>query len=364
MRAGLALGLVIWALSGISFSAEKLMISGEFTPLDHPARHLAFWKSLKLRSVLENKIIRAPSVLIDYLCKDNLVQGFSNIPKPADLAPDYKADLVAALKDLPESVKKVVGPNLYGIAVVSDLGGSAYTDTVLSETKEPLGAFMVLDLSMLNRQANEWLSWKENSPFLPDSKTQLVAEIETASSDTRKNALQFILLHEFGHVIAATVDLHPSWNKTHDSPGKHPFSALSWKLYEKSAGYVSIFDHHFGLRRYVTYYRGAETKIEISHAPQIYGALEKTNFATLYAATSPADDFAESFATYVHTVLMKRPYLIKIRSGGHLIKSFSPCWGQKRCETKQKIIERLLGVSKKSHFAPQCFRNRSRCGRQ
>ena len=75
-----------------------------------------------------------------------------------------------------------------------------------------------------------------------------------------------------------------------------------------------------------------------------YEILERTNFATLYAVTRPGDDFAEAFASYVHTVLMQRPFAIRIYRGGRLVKAYGPCWTEPRCAEKRKIIENFLGV--------------------
>jgi molybdopterin-binding protein len=60
----------------------------------------------------------------------------------------------------------------------------------------------------------------------------------------------------------------------------------------------------------VVYYFGA--KLPAGQMVATYESLERTNFVTLYAATHPADDFAEAFASYVHGVLMGRPWEISI----------------------------------------------------
>ena len=76
-----------------------------------------------------------------------------------------------------------------------------------------------------------------------------------------------------------------------------------------------------------------------------YDNLERTNFATLYAVTSPGDDFAESFASYVHTVLMKKPFAIRIYQHGKLVKVYRSCWDEARCAEKRKLIERFLNIA-------------------
>ena len=76
-----------------------------------------------------------------------------------------------------------------------------------------------------------------------------------------------------------------------------------------------------------------------------YINLEKTNFPTLYAATHPADDWAESFASYVHSVLMKKPFNIKIKDtkNPEIYINFKLCWGKPRCANKEVFLAWMLG---------------------
>jgi len=321
--------------------------SNHFDPVKHPAHHLAFWQSIGLKNLpLEQRAIPAPSLLIDYLRKDNRLQGFSEQPETTLPTSEFMVDLQSAIRELPEAVKKTVGARLYGICFVKNLGGTAFSTSVLSEKDEPVGGFIVLDSSVVNRRANEWITWKENSPFSAEPGYELTAKIESQESDNnRKNAIQFILLHEFGHVIATANSFHPPWTQKPSleiHPKKYSFSALSWTL-NADNHYETLFDDHFRLRNLIQYYRGPETRLRLSAAIEAYESLKKTNFATLYAITTPADDFAEAFATYVHVALMNRPYEIQIKKNGAIIETFSPCWGDPRCDSKKAILQQILG---------------------
>ena len=74
----------------------------------------------------------------------------------------------------------------------------------------------------------------------------------------------------------------------------------------------------------------------------VYDQWSRTNFPTLYAATNIGDDFAESFASYVHTVIQKRPWEIRLLRDGALEKSYSTCWEAPRCVEKRRLIEAFL----------------------
>jgi hypothetical protein len=76
-----------------------------------------------------------------------------------------------------------------------------------------------------------------------------------------------------------------------------------------------------------------------------YEQLEQTNFPTLYAATKPEEDFAESFVSYVHSMLLGRPFEIRIFENDKLLKTYRSCWNEMRCAEKRKVIEQFLQLS-------------------
>jgi len=172
---------------------------------------------------------------------------------------------------------------------------------------------------------------------------KLTVDIEPPAGDNRKNAIQYILLHELAHTVAIGGDLHPSWNappKALESPAAYPFFNLSWRLAPDRASYVTRFEAQFPQRKAVVYYAGP--KLSARRMPEIYDVLERTKFATLYSVVNPFDDFAEAFTTYVHTVVMHKPFAIRIYENGQLVKTYRACWDQPRCAAKRKILEALL----------------------
>jgi hypothetical protein len=234
-----------------------------------------------------------------------------------------------------------------GIYFVQDLGGTAYTDYVAGDSIRLAAGFVILDMDVLGtRIANEWATWKESSPFMANPMYRLEAEIERDGGNTRRNAIQYILLHELGHVLAIGKDLHPPWElpvSPDRSPDKYAFSRLSWKAGEVGKKSTSLFEHEFSNRKDVVYYFGAG--LPASQMVRTYEQLEQTNFPTLYAATKPEEDFAESFVSYVHAVLMGRPLEIRILRNDKLLKTYRSCWNEMRCAEKRKLIEQFLQLS-------------------
>jgi hypothetical protein len=310
----------------------------------HAAGRIDTWRTM-LALPLAERIGPAPPHLVEYLTLDNILNGHAERPHAATLDAGLLADIRGAIADLPAEIRKLFGERLVGVYFVEGLGGTGYTDYVFDEQGRALKGFIVLDAAVLAPQrANAWATWKENTPFTADAGYRLEARIEADGNDNRRNAIQYILLHELGHVLSIGSDIHPPWNlrpKGVGSEAKYPFFDLSWSVDRAADKYRSRFDANFPQRMGTVYYFGA--KLAAADMAATYASLELTNFPSLYAATAPGEDFAESFASYVHVVLMGRPWQITILRDGKPVKIFRACWGEPRCAKKQKLLEQLVG---------------------
>ena len=258
----------------------------------HAVGRVATWE-LDRRRPLDSRVGPAPQPLIEYLTLDNVAQGFPQRPLAATLEPAFAADVASAIAELPPQVWRLFRERLSGVYFVENLGGTGYTDAVVDDADKPVAGYIVLDAAVLRPlTANAWASWKEGTPFKPQEGLRLTARIEADAGDNRKNAIQYILLHELGHVLSIGSGLHPPWTlEPRDvPPSAYPFMDLSWTIDRRGNRYVALADPAFPQRRSVAYYFGA--RLAAKDMVPTYINLERTNFPSLYAATKPGDDFA------------------------------------------------------------------------
>jgi hypothetical protein len=303
----------------------------------HQARSASSWKDWTSRPLAE-RIARAPDFLVDYIRKDNEYAGCSARPVSEPLHTSFLHDIQHAVDQLPDIVKKQITRHLVGILVVTDLGSTGYCEILQDFQNNELG-FIVLDSEALNKRANEWASWKENSAFTPQGDFSIVSTIETSSNDTTIQAIQYILLHELGHLVGAVENVHPNWF-IGGNPEDYPFSRISWTTDNKTV--VSRFDERFPLRASVTYYTFDQALLASDQIPEIFQDLEATDFCTLYSATNPYDDFAEAYAQYVHVVLMKRPWRIAVTSDNNVVFERNSPITSSRMKQKKDFLEVLF----------------------
>lgn len=316
----------------------------------HPVRSVQFWRRAEQGKAQESRIGPAPAELIEYLHLDNTFQGYSERPAPANKNSEFIRDVGIAVSSLPENVRIITGRMVFFIALIRDLGGgTGYMDVVGDVDGSAAGGFIVLDEGALERTANDWASWKEGSAFRSSTEQSLYVRIENPENETRVNAIRYILLHELGHVMDAVLGVTQiDGGNTQNIRGRG-FYSLSWAYPPPSQQLLlpgdtlrSRYDDKWEDRETLAFYTFENSKHTLSDAASIYAWLRQTNFPTLYAATSSADDFAESFANYVHVVLDQRPFEIRLKQQQSSANLLESCWDSPRCATKKMAVEQLL----------------------
>lgn len=307
--------------------------------LQNPIRSTDFWQASLARPMNE-RIAVIPDELLEYLVIDNRLYGLpDNLEKLDD--PRYREMLWKVYDTLPAEVKSLVESRLVGIFAIRNLGTSGFLEAVSDAAGNPVAAVIVIDASLFTRSANDWASWKNSTPFKQDSDYRIRTTIASEEDNTILAALQFILLHELGHAVSIGRDVHPRWTadiETEDI-GRYPFSGLSWKIDYTDKRFRSRFDQNFRLRESIRFYQ--EPLLEARQMRPVLEQLSGTNFVSLYGATSPFEDFAESFAIYVHSELMGRPFKTEVMQQGAVTAAFESCLPD-HCRQKYEILKRVF----------------------
>lgn len=302
--------------------------------------HSLFWEAMLMRPLAE-RIDTVPQELVDHIAQYNAATANPATPARIEGCDDFLQDVRAAVAELPAVVKNKLEPRLLGIFAMTGLGSTGITDVIAYPNGDLIGAFVVLDVdAFADRGANAWATWKENEPFAGDSGVALEAVIADSAADNRQSAIQYILLHEFGHVMAAASGLLPNWwdDAAVADAGRYPFLRLCWDANED--GTIEPRScQDFPLRAHLRFFQ--DTKISSSEAPGVYEQLEHTAYPTLYAATSVHEDFAESFCTYVHTQLLGKPREVMICADGRQ-QRYQGFWQSERGAAKAAFFRALF----------------------
>lgn len=294
---------------------------------------------------LHERILPLPPAACDFVRMVNLATGVAARPEPVTPDAALRADLEAALRGMPTRVRALVEPLLLGVCIGRGLGSSGITDIVLdAENGSLLGCIVLLDADLLSAHtANSWATWKDRLPFQAGPGFSVTTTIAHGDQDTRSGALQFLLLHEFGHVVTAGGDFLPRWWEALTRmpvPGAYPFLDLSWQTTPQGR-FVPRAGLDFALRDVVDFY-GAN-RLDSESLVTAYAGLELSNFPSLYGATNPYDDFAECFAIWVHTELLGKPMSLSIDLDGEPQAWLDAFWQHPRSASKRAIMASMFG---------------------
>jgi hypothetical protein len=301
----------------------------------HKARLLSTWSGLPGKD-LKERVQLSPDVIIDYLKKDNELNGYKERPLKPKVDTSFMKDIEAAIDELPEIVKKHIKDHVVAVFLVQELGTTGYGELLKNFDENKLG-FIVLDVDFLNKKANDWISWRENSPFKDKGVYTIEAEIELKENDSRKSAIQYILLHEVGHLVGAAKGAHPDWFAGGD-PRAWPFTGFSWLAHKTILQGESKYDDFFHTRKDLKFYAFQNAALSSEAIMETYRDLSRTDFVSLYAATNMYDDFAETYAMYVHVKLQNKPWIARVMKEGKIV-----------IEIKEPILEARL-IKKKEYM--------------
>lgn len=251
-------------------------------------------------------------------------------------------DLRAAIDGIPEPVKRLVERRLIGVYLVQGMNlkdgshAAGLTIETINFFRQYAGSVILIDAESTDSNPNRALAGLSFVPLDRYGYFSLEPQLADSGSNDRITTLRTVLLHEMGHVIDTDRDIVPrSFSYGPVAAPGCGFACLSWE--------------RRGRQRNGDQLRSAISQLEHGHIkeyvlalPKTLEALKKSNFPSLYGAMLPEEDFADSFAMYVHTVMLGLPWEITFRIDGEIKTEIGSCFTEGRCPRKREYFDNLL----------------------
>ncbi len=142
-------------------------------------------------------------------------------------------------------------------------------------------------------------------------------------------------------MLGLALQVHESWeDDAPPDPARHPYVGLSWRV--EGSRVVSRWRERRSRLHQVAFYRFGKAPFSLAEAGAVYDMLERTDLPSLYGVTNHYDDFAEAFAIYVHTQLLRRPYKVEIAAAKNPPRVYRSCIQTGACPRKNAFLQRLL----------------------
>ena len=290
---------------------------------------------------IEDKVSLGTAQVLDQLLRINLQFGQNVRPRTPALDHPLIERVRTVLRTLPAEVHRIASDYVLAVFLVEQDAATGAADFVQDSGGRWHYSLLMFNLTALTRTANAWASWKENSAFRQLPGFRIAVTIEPPEQDTVDQAIQFIVLHELGHALAVAREVHEVPPLAGPLARGSPFIAQSWQPGPKSA-LVSRFAGRFPKLDRAGFYRFEEAPLRLADAEAVYRALAETDLPSYYGLASYYDDFAETFAIYVHTRMLGKPYKVDIYEHETLRYTYTSCIVANTCPQKVRALEAVL----------------------
>ena len=233
-------------------------------------------------------------------------------PLNHELTAIEKAKVDKAFAILPPLYQKILKGHLHSISFMDNMPNTALTSPV--ESSDSMQLFNItFRAGILNETISEWATQKEYSCYDRSANPDLAISIEAGDLD----ALQYVLLHEATHVLDAVLNITPHPEERGALVEPTPYTKGIWhKMNIPTEPFIdSLLEK--------TRFRSGKT-VPIALAPEVYKALGKTPFASLYGMASWFEDLAELATIYHLTHKMKQPFRIVVSKDNLELYKFEP----------------------------------------
>jgi hypothetical protein len=304
-------------------------------------RRAAFWGDDWRDRPLAERIHILPAEAVASL-RDELSDGAAESTlAPAGDADYMLQDLRAAVARFPDIVHRMVAGRLIGVFLVENLGDGEQNHNlgmaleVAGLWRQHAGTIILIDRNETDMRANRAMSGMEYVPHRDYGGVSVEARLARRGEDDRTTTLSYVLLHELGHLIDYERGITPGRFRYGEERAGCGFTCISWvrRGQHRHSRRIDMALRSIEAGQYEAYMQAL---------PETFEALAESDFPSLYATTLPEEDFAESFAQYVHTVMMDRPWELILRVDGTIKGRLQSCFVDRRCPEKKAYFDALL----------------------
>ena len=233
--------------------------------------------------------------------------------------------VVRAFSILPPLHQKVLKEHLHSISFMDNMPNTALTSPVeISGSTKKFN--ITFRAGIINETISKWASWKENTYYIKPGDSEYEVVVNAGNLD----AIIYVLLHEATHIVDAVLNITPAVDEMDMVVSPTPFTTDVWHKMNvpKEESTNDVLE--------TTRFRAGKP-LPISSAPEIYQALQKSPFASLYSMASWSEDLAELVTIYHLTKKMDQPYEILVKNKGTTVFEYKP-FANKRVVKRKKIM--------------------------
>lgn len=267
---------------------------------------------------LEDRVQLAPEGLLKQFGKQLNVNLSAHVVTPAE-----RIILANAFVQLTPVQCEALKRHLHAIYFIDGMPNNALTFPDSGTSTDPLYSIAVR-AGALNETVSDLVTRKERTLF-DSASSDLAVTVDAGTLD----AVVYVFLHEATHIVDSAVLRRP------DAKGNHPLVSEIWQ-----DDTTPVDQYRLPILMSIFWRTGR--MMPITRAVELYSALERTPFISVYASCDSHDDLAELVAWTELTGRLHQPYRILISKGTTVIRVIEPAQSR-LIRTRLKYLSQLTG---------------------
>jgi hypothetical protein len=292
-----------------------------YAGISQPQPNLASVHGVARQDRLEDRVSPAPEDLLKRFSNQLNVNLSAHIVTPVE-----KAILANAFAQLPPLHHEVLQKRLRAIYFIDGMPNNALTFPDGGSKAESTYSIAVRS-GALHESISELVTRKERTLF-DSAGSELSVTVDAGTL----NAMVYVLLHEATHVVDFAVGATP--DSAH-SGGNHPLVSGIWR-----DNRTPVDEYRSPILMGILWRNGRA--LSITHAADLYDALGRTPFISVYASCDSHDDLAELVAWTELTGRLHQPYRIVISKGTTVMRVIEPAHSN-LVQMRLKYLRQLTG---------------------
>ncbi|MEY2931117.1 MAG: hypothetical protein RL033_1866 [Pseudomonadota bacterium] len=242
--------------------------------------------------------------------------------EPTQLPVDHALiqDLVRTVEDLRQPFARLFQRHVCAVVLMH---AAPMTGTLQQLDGSGTRGLILLNVDNLTPPDGDWLALKESTVFAPVPGRVLRGTMARPDEQPRRVLLEFLLVHELTHLLEQIYA---------DDPLIEAFKDQSWPRQDALVNTPLV---HYPSRK-------GRAPLPDELLEPYYDLIASGPFASPAAVSNGREDFADSVATFMHTMLRGRPWQLDLYRDGQRVRQLRSCWEEARCAEKRRLIERLL----------------------
>lgn len=331
---------ILFSLILSACSSTKVKETEHFSWDEYKANHIENFEShYTYKNIpIHKRHMKIPAKMAQDISQVKAYDWFSLNAKPIEETDPVYKEFEKAFQELPESVKQMMEKKIVFWTVVDDLGSSGMTWPLYNENNYFDKGVVIFNKNTAGKSFKDLCEKRENSPYKKGPNKFICS-----FSKGHVTGIQYIALHEFGHVLQSNNSFLPDSDYKINEEATiswFPLTKISWKWDGKNDAVSRdpVFSNWIQERKYYQAEGTTNNEVLENH----FNLWKNSKFPTIYSTVHHHEEWAEITALSLLKKYLHTEIVYSLSKNNKIVTSVKSCLFNEICPEKLKLAEMYL----------------------